>query len=220
MLNLEQVKAVIFDMDGLMIDSEPIYQVSWYEAAKAQGVHLEADFYPLVQGRKTAEAEHILFGYSRGKIDIRQFQADWPKRWQKIGDSQGIPLKRGLQVLLQRLRAMGLPLAVATSSNASIMHYALQAAGLISYFDELTHGQETSKGKPEPDIYLLAAQKLNVHPQNCLVFEDSPSGTRAALRAGMQVVMVPDHVQPTPALRKEAHLICDSLDAFLQYLPQ
>ena len=196
-------KAVIFDMDGLMFDTEPIYHRSWYEAAKELGYHLEKGFFRKTQGRNNADTESILIRHTSPDLDMKEFRKKWKEKWFSIGTDEGINRKEGLTDLLNRLKSENVPMGLATSSNREIMDLCLNETGLRSFFRTTVCGQDVAKGKPEPDIYLEAAKRLNIEPGACVVLEDSSSGALAGVNAGMIVIMIPDQNEPNEEIRQQ-----------------
>ncbi|NMU53048.1 HAD family hydrolase, partial [Vibrio parahaemolyticus] len=117
--------------------------------------------------------------------DLDRLHQEWRDRYDAVVKHQAIPVKEGVIELLEWLKGQGLPIAVATSTAKEVAQKKLELAGLSKYFDNLTTGCEVSHGKPEPEIYLLAASRLSVDPTKCLAFEDSNNGVRAAVAANM-----------------------------------
>ncbi|AWH20198.1 HAD family phosphatase [Stenotrophomonas sp. ZAC14D2_NAIMI4_6] len=211
--------AVIFDMDGLMIDSERVSLACWNEAARASGLPLDESFFLRMVGLGDRDCRALLQqqGLSEGTIEtlVDTCHALYDARTQ-----HGLPLRLGIMELLELLKAHAVPCAVATSTRQPRANRKLAAAGLLPYFDAVVAGNDVERPKPAPDIYLLAARRLGQDPQRCLALEDSPAGTRAALAAGMTVIQVPDLVDPDEAQRALGHRIVTSLlDAHALLLP-
>jgi HAD superfamily hydrolase (TIGR01509 family) len=201
MKQMNKIAAVLFDMDGLMFDTEPLYHRTWGEAAAALGFPLKENFFSKVQGRNNRASEAILVADTSANFPLAEFRKRWRAAWVEHIHTYGVPEKSGLRQLLAFLQKNALPLAVATSSNRAILDLCLQRSGLQSYFTLTVSGEDIENGKPAPDIYLLAAEKLGVRPEACLVLEDSDAGCRAALAAGMHVFAVPDEIPPAAATR-------------------
>ena len=183
-------EAVIFDMDGLMIDSERVSLACWSQAARELALPFTDDFWLGMVGLGDRDCE------------------------------QGLPLRPGIVEILQLLQAHGIPRAVATSTRQPRASRKLAATGLLAYFDHVVTSSDVAHPKPAPDIYLLAAQKLGKDPARCLALEDSPAGIRAAVGAGMTAIQVPDLVHPDADLRALGHRIVESLaDAHALLLP-
>ncbi|MET0290661.1 MAG: HAD family phosphatase [Pseudoxanthomonas sp.] len=202
-------EAVIFDMDGLMLDSERASVRCWARAASEVGLQIEHAYWLRMVGHSTAACEQIL-GERMDPTRIAQLMA----RCNVLYDAEveaGLPLRPGIVELLQWLQAHHIPRGVATSTRRPRAPHKLDAAGLLPYFHSVTAGNDVAHPKPAPDIYLLAAQRIGVPPSRCLALEDSPAGVRAALAAGMTVIQVPDLVAPDDAQRALGHRIVDSL---------
>jgi len=211
-------EAVIFDMDGLMIDSERVSIACWSQAAQEAQLPFADDFWLGLVGLGDRDCEQLL----RRHIDAEQMAALYARCHDlyEARTQQGLPLRPGIVELLQLLQAHAIPRAVATSTRQPRASRKLVACGLLAYFDHVVTSSDVAHPKPAPDIYLLAAQKLGKHPSRCLALEDSPAGIRAAVGAGMTAIQVPDLVHPDDALRALGHRIVGSLeDAHALLLP-
>lgn len=191
------ISAVIFDMDGLMLDTEPLYKIAWQRAAAECGHPISEDLYSTLIGRSRAEGERILAEAFGRAFSVEAFKGACA-RCEASAFAENLPaVKPGLESLLAYLDARGLSTAVATSTERSIAEAQLQGLGLWSRFHAVATGDEVINGKPAPDLFLLAAQRLGIEPARCLVLEDSEPGILAAHRAGMRVYCVPDINQPS-----------------------
>ena len=209
---LPKIEAVLFDMDGLMIDSERVAQQAWTEAAREWGYPFEPAHYLHVTGITVRDAEKKfkeIFGPDFPFYDIRARRSELVEA---CFHEHGIPLKPGLLGLLGELKSRAIPRAVATSAGHDYAVNKLTRAGLLDWFDALVGGDQITHGKPHPEIFLTAAQKINADPARCLVLEDSEAGIRAAHAAGMIPVMVPDRKAPSPEVRQLAHYVATTLD--------
>lgn len=214
------VRLVVFDMDGLMFDTERISFLSFSKAVESCGFQLdEATF------RKTiaANVKEVR------QIYLEQFGKNFPfeemleRKFSFAEDyvhQQGVPIKPGLYELLTFLKAREIKMAVATSSNRSVAVDLLQLAKVAQQFDCVVCGDEIERSKPDPEIFLQAAKRLQCDPEDCLVLEDANKGVLAAHRAGMQVIMVPDLVAPDAETRKRALAILNSLSDVQRYLEE
>lgn len=211
-------EAVIFDMDGLMIDSERVSIACWSQAAREQQLPFADDFWLGLVGLGDRDCERLLLQH----INAGQVAALYARCHElyEARTQQGLPLRPSIMELLQLLQAHAIPRAVATSTRQPRASRKLAAAGLLPYFDHVVTSDQVAHPKPAPDIYLLAARKLGKDPARCLALEDSPAGTRAALAAGMTAIQVPDLVHPDADLRALGHRIVDSLsDAHALLVP-
>jgi HAD superfamily hydrolase (TIGR01509 family) len=204
---------VIFDMDGLMLDTEPLYRQAWQQAAAACGYSLSDLLYSHLIGRTRLEGEQILQTELGSAFPLDRFQ-EACRKFERIAlEVVPLPKKPGLDALLEFLEARHITIAVATSTTRDIAIPQLMAAGLLKRFDTVITGDEVLHGKPAPDMFLLAARRLGRDPKACLVLEDSEAGVMAACRAGMPVYMVPDMLSPSTATRRAATGVFDSLKA-------
>lgn len=213
MLNSLQppITAVIFDMDGLMIDTERMAQRAWQRAGAEFGFTLPDALYLQAVGR-TAKSTAELFRAGMGATF--PFEAVYERKQHYLYsaiEEEGIPTKAGLLELLALVEQQGLAKAVATSTARVLAIKKLTAAGLLPYFDTMVCGDEVTHGKPAPDIFLAAAAKLDVAPEYCVVLEDSSAGIKAAHAAGMRAIWVPDLIQPTPDLTPLAFRVLGDL---------
>jgi HAD superfamily hydrolase (TIGR01509 family) len=214
-----RLRAILFDMDGLMFDTERIAQIAWQRAARDFGYDFPLDIYQGIVGLTLADVE---------QFTRQTFGPDYPfhliyPRKQAYADqyitTRGVPLKPGLLDLLEEIESARLSKALASSSGREIIQRNLRSAGLDSgRFPVIVGGDEIQNGKPAPDIFLVAAQRLKIPPENCLVLEDSNAGIQAAYAAGMPSIMVPDMLPPTPESRKIACKIMPDLEAVRQLL--
>jgi HAD superfamily hydrolase (TIGR01509 family) len=149
--------------------------------------------------------------YIREDFPFEEFGRLTRDNFWKIVDKEGLPLKKGVKELLAYGKAQGYKMAVATSSSREYAMGNLIRAGIDPYFDSVICGDMVKKAKPDPEIYQKACESLGIQPEYCMAFEDAPGGILSAHQAGMQVIMVPDLVQPTEEIRKLTYRVCDSL---------
>lgn len=205
------LRAVVFDMDGLMLDTEPIYRASWQRAAAELGWEITDHGYEVFLGRRTEDAEAELARIFGPTFPMDRFHDRWPVLWHEIAGA-GLVVKPGVHELLGLAEEHRLPLGLATSTARPLALRTLGYGGLTAdRFQVIVTGDEIAHGKPAPDIYLEAARRLEVAPERCAAFEDSDAGTLSASRAGMLTFQVPDMKAPSPAASAAAYRVLRSL---------
>jgi HAD superfamily hydrolase (TIGR01509 family) len=192
--------AVIFDMDGLMLDTEPLAARAWGEAAAALGVDFDKALARAMIGRNFADCATMLRERYAAPYPFEALLGSWHEAYDTIVAREGLVLKPGLYELLEWLEAHSIPRAVATSTRRERARVKLEHTGLLPRFHDLVGGDEVARGKPAPDIYVEAARRVGVDVATCVALEDSEPGVRAALAAGMTAIMVPDLHPPSPEL--------------------
>jgi HAD superfamily hydrolase (TIGR01509 family) len=202
-------RAVIFDMDGLLLDSEPLYRMTWKAAASSLGFPIDDVLYERFVGRGNPEAEKILREHFGEAFPLDEFRKRWHRDWDERLDASPLARKAGAIELLDLLEREGIPKALATSSPRVLALRCL--SDLVSRFDALAFGDEVAHSKPAPDLFLLASERLGIPAEECLVLEDSEAGVRAARAAGMDVIMVPDLVRPSQEIASMATRVCKTL---------
>ncbi|GEK12302.1 HAD family hydrolase [Aliivibrio fischeri] len=204
-------KAAIFDMDGLLLDTERVCMSVFQQACEAENVPFLEDVYLSGIGCNAKRIEELFRAGYGPDIDYPALNKAWRIRYFSIVQNQAIPVKEGVIELLEWLKANKIPMAVATSTQNDIAIKKLALAGLDGYFDVLTTGCEVENSKPHPEIYFLAAKRLGIAPETCLAFEDSNNGTRAAVAATMITYQIPDLVQPSQDVIELGHRILPSM---------
>lgn len=216
----DTITAVLFDMDGLVLDTEKLYTRFWQEAACACGYPMTKEqalgMRSLNRGAGLAKMQSY-FGPDVDYDFIRQKRIEL---MDAFVEKEGVTLKPGIHELLAFLKERGIKTAIATSSPMERTVLYLTSVGLQNSFDELVSGYMVEKGKPEPDIYLYAAKKLGAEPRNCMVLEDSPAGILAAHRAGCVPVLVPDQDEPDEETRKLLYAKAESLTGVIALLEE
>ncbi len=208
-----QISGVVFDMDGLMLDTESINRMAWQRAADDLGYALDDEFYLSLLGRTTTDCESLVLQRCGAEFPMDEFRTRRRRLWKAQVEGTGIAAKPGLLELLSFLEAQRLLLAVATSSHALAAESSLRSAGIRDRFGVVVTGDQVARGKPAPDIYLEAARRLGVESADCVALEDSDSGVHAACAAGMTTVMVPDLKPPSPESRARAFRVVATLHA-------
>jgi HAD superfamily hydrolase (TIGR01509 family) len=204
---LHTFKGVIFDMDGLMLDTEPVYWKSMQQAAAELGYNIDDQLQNRLVGRSISDWRTTLM-QTFGK-DYPQFRNRRRHIWEQHIQQIGVAQKSGLVELLDQLDEDTLLKGIATSSSR--VDALLCLGQLARRFDAIVTRDEVEQDKPAPDIFLLTAQRLALSTEQCLVLEDSESGAQAALDAGISVIIVPDLEQPSSTLAAQVHRVCSSL---------
>lgn len=217
-MKVKQISAVIFDMDGLMFDSERVGRAAWRQAGEEFGYTIGDEHYQQVSGRTVADATEVFRGIFGEDFPFQEIRRRRVQIARDYFEQHGVPIKPGLLELLDYLDARALPRAVATSTDYAPAMEKLTRTALAKRMHAIVTGDQVARGKPAPDIFFAAAKQLNADPPCCLVLEDSEAGIRAAHSAGMIPVMVPDLKQPSEEVRRLAVLVAASLDEVREWM--
>ena len=204
------IQAAIFDMDGLLLDTERLAMQALARAARTIGVAEDQELYCSMIGLNAAASRELMVSRYGTDFPVEPFETQFYDHLKRLY-AAGIPVKPDVPELLEALANNGLPLAVATSTKTSFARHKLTQSGLLGHFIDIVGGDQVARSKPAPDIFLEAAGRCGVDPRYCVAFEDSENGTWAALTAGMTVVQVPDLVAPSARLRTQGHVIASSV---------
>ena len=209
------VSGIIFDMDGVLIDSERQSNEGWLWAAGQLGVDMPMW---LIDSFKGAPAElccKFFDDYYKGVIDYWEAKELRTQHVYKIRETEGIPVKKGVKDIFEYIRNNGLKCAVATSTRRESAEKTLHEIGVWDYLDAVVYGDEVEHGKPEPDIFLRAAKAIGVNPSEAVVVEDSINGIKAGYAADMRVVHIPDTIAIDDDIRKLTYMVCDDLNGLI-----
>ena len=205
------IEAIVFDMDGLLFDSERIVQRSWEEAGNQLGLkHMGETIYHTL-GMNLAGRNHYFRNTIAKDFPCEEFAKQARIWFYKIVNEEGLPMKNGARELLEYGKANGYRMAIATSSRREYALKNLKAAKIYDFFDAGVFGDMVQHAKPDPEIYLKACDSIGAAPANCIALEDAPAGIRAAYAAGMKPIMIPDLVAPTPEIEALLYETCDTL---------
>ena len=206
-----QVRAVIFDMDGLLVDTESVYRDAMFATAAADGLELPLPVFQSMIGTSWVTGAQILRDHFGQDFDTEAFDRACTDRFYASVAEAGICLKAGVLELIDELDRLDLPRAVATSSTHNAVKHSLGPHGLPERFQAIVARGDYAEAKPKPDPFLAAAARLGVEPHHCLALEDSHNGVRAAHAAGMMTIMVPDLLDPTEEMQGLCHHIAEDL---------
>ncbi len=200
-------------MDGLLIDSERIIMQACIQSAQQVGItYTQAEYVELI-GRAGADSTCIMVEQLGSIENFNQVMQGLDTILAE--HNHVFPLKQGASALLKHYQTNNIICSVASSSPMHHITHRLSHVNVLDYFSHLTSGQEVERGKANPDIYLLALQKLGLKAEECIAFEDSENGARAAIAAGLKVVVVPDLKQPSDYVRENCHRVIASLEDWI-----
>ena len=210
---MERITGAIFDMDGVLFDTERVFQQTWRELAKAQGVELEDGFTEAISGTNGAVMCRVIERFYHVPDGTGIMVAC--KRGVREKLARAVPVKAGVYEMVDYLRAAGIRMAVASSSSRGQIESNLRISGLAGRIDTVVSGEEVTVGKPDPEIFLRSAEAIGCPPAQCLVFEDSKSGVRAGHAAGCATIMIPDLIPPSPDIIPLCYRIFDDMHGAL-----
>ena len=214
----KQYKAVIFDMDGVIFDSEKCVIECWKVVAEQYNIPNIEPVLMKCLGVTYEESKRIFLEYYGEDFPYDERKKERSNLYHKKYDGGRLPLKPGIQELLAYLKEHGYKIGLASSTREAVVSRQLVDAGLREYFDNLICGDMLERSKPEPDIYLMACNKLDVKPEDAVAIEDSFNGIRSAYRAGMFPIMVPDLVEPDEEMEVLAGKILKDLNEVREWL--
>lgn len=208
---MEKIRAVLFDMDGTLIDTEKYFRVCWPKALAAFGYEMSDEQSLAMRSLGRPFAPELLRKWFGEELDYAAVRGKRMEIMEEVLAREGIQVKPGAREFLSFLRERGITTAVVTATGMEKAGQRLKQVGLAEYFDRIISAVQVEKGKPSPDVYLYACESLGVKPQECMAVEDSPNGVLSAYRAGCLVVMVPDQTEPDEELMKYLYARMDTL---------
>ena len=207
-----RMQGVLFDMDGVILDTEKIWAECWQELGAVWQLPDVMEVCHASIG-VTNEASAEIFNHRYGRIVSYNDFADEMRKLFQVKTRDGIPLKPGVCETLRQLHDRGIPMALASSTRSGTVRSQLEPMGIYGLFDAVIGGEQAKRSKPAPDIFLAAAEALSLPPEACWVVEDSYNGVRAGHAAGCRVLMVPDLLMPTEEIRRLCWAVCEDLPA-------
>ena len=204
-------KAVLFDMDGTLIDTEKYYRIFWPMAMKEFGYNLTDEQVLSMRSLGRPFAPRQLKDWFGEDLDYLAIKERRKELMAECLEKNGIEVKKGAFEILQFLKARNIMTAVATATDLERTTKYLKETGLEGYFDKVITATMVAEGKPSPDIYLYACRELGLKPQECIAVEDSPNGVLSAYRAGCKVVLIPDQTAPEEEIKDKVTAIYEDL---------
>lgn len=212
------IKAIIFDMDGLMIDSERVTFECYQEILKGMNLTMDEEFYKTLLGKPLKGIYQRFYDVYGNDFPIEDVIKDVHALMAKRFETEGVPIKTGLKSLLEYLKGNNYKTIVATSSNRDRVDTILSQAQITDYFDDSICGDEVTKGKPNPEVFLKSCQKLGVNVDEAIVLEDSEAGIQASYDAGIKVICIPDMKYPEKQYEEKTFKILKDLNGVTEYL--
>ena len=212
------INGAVFDMDGLMFDSERLVYETWQMMMNELGFEYNLDIFKNTIGLRTDLTESYYNSLYGERFCYKPLKQRSREIFLKRVSEEGVPIKKGLVELLEFLKSNNLKIAVATSTSAQTAHKIIKMAGVYDYFDTFVCGDDVKNGKPHPEVFLTAAEKLSLPPTECVAFEDSINGIKSAYSAGMTTVMVPDYLQPTQEIIPMIDCLCNDLSQAIEFI--
>lgn len=215
---MKKIEGVIFDMDGVLFDTERVSLDIYKKIFKKYGYVIKEEVYAYTIGRARADVWNLYMDNYGDDLPLDKIFLEKDKEMLEYINKNGAPIKTGAYELLNYLNERGYKTALATSTYRKRAEELLQSAGIMDKFTATVCGDEVEKSKPNPEIFLKAANKLGLEPKKCIVLEDSPAGIEAANKAGMKGINIPDLKKPDGEIKKSAYKICSSLITVMDYL--
>lgn len=212
--HMKKIEAFVFDMDGILLDTESICEKTWIKAGKEFGIQDEKamELFKKCIGTNKNDTLNILRTSLGADFAAQNFMEQTSIFFSEIEKSEGIALMPFAKQTLEYLKGKGYRLALASSTRGPVVTRQLKNASLLSFFESLSTGDKVSHSKPDPEIYKLACKSLNLPPEKCAAVEDSPNGIKSAKSAGLFTIMVPDRIEPDEELLKKVDFVCSSLN--------
>ena len=215
---MKDFDAVIFDMDGVIFDSERATMLCWLELADKYGIKDMEKPYLACTGTNATMTRQIMLDAYGEDFQYDEYAHEASRMYHERYDGGRLPMKSGVVEILEYLKNSSKKIALASSTKKQKVISQLQDAGILNYFDEIVTGDMVEKSKPEPDIFLLACKKIGVSPERAYAIEDSYNGIRSAYRGGLRPIMVPDLLPADQEMNELAEAVIDNLENVVLYL--
>ena len=215
---MKKIVAVLFDMDGVLLDTESVCEECWSRAADEIGLSNIHEIFMQCVGRSKTDTEKLLEKYLPDEGAAVKFRNRTSELFEVVEREQGLKKMPFVLECLDSLKNAGFRLALASSTRALKVHPQLKNAGIFDYFETITTGDMVTHSKPDPEIYLKAASSLGLAPEECVAIEDSPNGVRSATAAGIKCIMVPDLISPDGEMKEKAWKIFENLRETADFL--
>lgn len=214
------IKGAIFDMDGLMFDTETLVYRAWQKVMDKNGFDYNFEIYKKTVGRRTVEVKKLYEELYGNSFDYHQMRRQANVYFREDVEKNGLPVKKGLYNILNFLKENSIKVAMATSTSSPTAMELVEKAGVGEYFEKFICGNMVKNGKPHPEVFLTATKEIGVLPKDCIALEDSINGIKSAYSAGTKPIMVPDMLEPTEEIKPMLFALCKDLDEAIQYFKQ
>ena len=217
---MKKIKAILFDMDGVLLDTESVCKICWRRAADEIGLKNIDEIFMQCVGRSRTDTILLLQKYLPNQNAAFTFRERTGELFDVVWHEEGLKKMPYVVECLESLKNAGFRLAVASSTRALKVHPQLKEAGIFDYFETITTGDMVSHSKPDPEIYLKSAESLKLSCEECVAIEDSPNGVRSAFSAGIKCIMVPDLIQPDSEIKEKSWKIFKNLKETADFLTE
>lgn len=215
---MKDFDAVVFDMDGVIFDSERAVLESWYVVADNHDLGDITEAFLACTGVNDRETKEIMLRYYGEDFPYDEYAREASRIFHEKYDGGRLPMKTGVKEILTFLKESGKKIALASSTRRPVVEAELRDAGILDFFDELVTGDVVKKSKPDPEIYLLACEKIGLAPERCYAIEDSYNGVRSAAGGGLRPIMVPDLLPANDEMKSLVETVQESLPDVIGYL--
>lgn len=215
---MKKFDAVVFDMDGVIFDSERAIMNCWIEVASKWGLESMKENFHACIGVNIQKTKEIMLAAYGDSFPFEEFDKEASALFHETYDGGRLPVKKGVRVLLDYLRRSGKKIALASSTKKKSVINRLSEAEILEYFDEIITGDMVAHSKPHPEIYLFACEKIGVEPKDAYAIEDSYNGVRSASSGGLRTIMVPDLLPSNNEMKELAEIVLDDLEEVVKYL--